>query len=116
VTTRNRIKAALVAACCAAALSGVLGAPAGAAASLHGGKYQCYQFDPISGYLYWGYVKVTGKKYKITAGKGKYSLKGKTIKWKSGPLKRYKWTGKKVSAKKFKIIGKADNIEINCNR
>jgi hypothetical protein len=115
VTIRNRLRCTIVAAGCAAALTGALSAPA-SAAGLSGGKYQCYQFDPISGYLYWGYVKVSGTKYKITAGKGKYSVKGHTIKWKSGPLKRYKWTGKKISSKKFKIIGKADNIEINCNR
>ena len=46
MTTRNRIKAALGAACCAAALCGVLGAPAGAATSLHGGKYQWWEPSP----------------------------------------------------------------------
>ena len=116
MTTRNRMKAALGAACCAAAASAALGVPAEAAGSLHGGKYKCYQFDPISGYLYWGKVKITGDKYSITAGKGKYSLSGTKVKWTSGPLKRYKWTGEKVSGKKFRILGKADHIKINCNR
>jgi hypothetical protein len=113
VTIRSRTLAALAAASLAAAGGA---APADAAGSLHGGKYKCYQFDPISGYLYWGKVKITGKKYAITAGKGKYSVSGKKVKWTSGPLKRYKWTGEKVSSKKFRIIGKADHIKINCNR
>jgi uncharacterized membrane protein YgcG len=91
--------------------------PAGASAkSIHKGKYQCYQFDATSGYLYWGYVKVKGSKYKISGGHGKYSRKGSKIKWKSGPLHKYHWTGKVQSSKKFKIIGKKDGIEINCNR
>jgi hypothetical protein len=113
VKIRNRTLAALAAASLAAAIGA---APASAAGSLHGGNYKCYQFDPFSGYLYWGKVKITGDKYGITAGKGKYRVKGKKVTWTSGPLKRYKWTGTKVSSKKFRIIGKADNIKINCNR
>jgi hypothetical protein len=113
VTIRNRTLAALAAATLAAAVGA---APADAGGSLHRGKYTCYQFDPFSGYLYWGKVKISGDKYAITAGKGKYRVSGKKVKWTSGPLKRYKWTGRKVSSKKFRIIGKADDIKINCNR
>jgi len=116
VTTHNRFRALGAAACCAALFPAALSAPAGAASSLGAGKYRCYQFDPTSGYLYWGKAKISGGKYKISAGSGKYRLSGKKVKWTSGPLKRYKWTGEKVSAKKFRILGKADHIKINCNR
>jgi hypothetical protein len=101
--------------CCAAALLATTASPALASKKLGKGRYECYQFDPTSGYLYWGWVKVKGKRYKISAGKGKYKIKGKKIRWKSGPLKSYGWTGKYVSKKKFKILGD-DGIEINCNR
>ena len=113
VTTLPGRLAALV--CCLAVLAVALPATA-SAKSIHKGKYQCYQFDPISGYLYWGYVKIKGSKYRISGGKGKYSRHGKKIKWKSSPLKSYGWTGKVVSSKKFKILGESDGIEINCNR
>lgn len=89
---------------------------AGASGSLHDGKYQCYQYSASSGYLYFGSVKISGSKYATGSSKGTYSLRGSTIRWTSGPYKRYKWSGKKVSSRKFKIIGKADHIEINCNR
>ena len=115
MTTRNRLRRAIVAVCCAAALTGALSAPA-SAAGLSSGKYQCYQFDPVSGYLYWGYVKVKGHKYSMSGGHGKYSRKGHKIRWRSGPLHSYHWTGKVVSSKKFTIIDKADGLEINCNR
>jgi hypothetical protein len=100
---------------CLALVAAALPATA-SAGSLHRGKYQCYQFDPVSGYLYWGYVKVKGHKYSMSGGHGKWSRKGHKIRWRSGPLHSYHWTGKVVSSKKFTIIDKADGLEINCNR
>jgi hypothetical protein len=56
------------------------------------GLYQCYQFDPISGYLYsGGFRLVTDTKYKaVSGGGGKYAVKAKKVTFKSGPYKDFK--------------------------
>lgn len=104
----------------AIALGCVLALGAGAsdaalAKGLHKGKYQCYQFDPVSGYLYWGSLKIKDPKRYVVNGsqKGKYRLRGRKVKWVTGPLAG--WTGRKETSKKIKILG-SDGIEINCNR
>src|SRR3954453_11856267 len=55
------------------------------------GLYQCYQFDPTSGYLYSGGFKLlTNTKYKaVSGGGGKYAVKGKKVTFKSGPYKDF---------------------------
>ena len=56
------------------------------------GLYQCYQFDPTSGYLYAGGFKlVTDTKYKSkSGGGGKYAVNGKKVTFKSGPYNDFK--------------------------
>jgi hypothetical protein len=56
------------------------------------GLYQCYQYDPYSGYLYGGGFKLlTDTKYKaVSGGGGKYAVKGKKVTFKSGPFKDFK--------------------------
>jgi hypothetical protein len=69
------------------------------------GLYQCYQFDPISGYLYAGGFKlVTDTKYKSNSGGGgKYGVKGKTVTFKSGPYKDFTGKTGRDSKKKWVI-------------
>lgn len=83
----------LVATTAALALGAALAVPATSLAKAppHG-LYQCYQYDPYSGYLYAGGFRLKAH-HKYTAesgGHGKYAVKGKKVIFKSGPYKDFR--------------------------
>ena len=105
----------------ALAVGALLAVPAGAEAKRppHG-LYQCYQFDPTSGYLYGGGFKlITDTKYKsVSGGGGKYSVSGKKVTFKSGPFKDFKGqTGRDQKNKWIiKLTLKSDpNVKETCS-
>jgi hypothetical protein len=61
------------------------------------GRYNCYQFDPYSGYLPSGWFKLLSTRTYVLYTKrgGRYSYNGTTRKvtWLSGPYKNYGWVG-----------------------
>lgn len=80
--------------------AGMLAASAEAstsAASPPLGRYNCYQFDPYSGYLASGWFKLLSpKRYVLYTGDGgAYSYKAGTrrVTFTSGPYKAYGWKG-----------------------
>jgi hypothetical protein len=84
------------------------------------GLYQCYQFDPTSGYLYSGGFKLlTDTKYKsVSGGGGKYSVSGRKVTFKSGPF--HDFTGKTGRDQKnkwvIKLTLKSDpNVKETCS-
>jgi hypothetical protein len=84
------------------------------------GLYQCYQFDPTSGYLYsGGFRLVTDTKYKaVSGGGGKYAVKGKKVTFKSGPYKDFKGQTGRDSKNKWiiKLTLKSDpNVKETCS-
>lgn len=86
------------------------------------GKYQCYQYDPYVGYQYSGWFKLqSGNRYKVfNGGKGKYRVKGRTVKFLSGTYKSYGWYGKYRTDSKggpvIDLIDKSDpTLKLNCS-
>lgn len=125
MTGKSRALIALTAAVMAACF--IVVGPAGAAnTSASGpptGKYQCYQYDPYVGYQYSGWFKLkSGNRYKVfSGGGGKYRVKGRTVKFLSGPYKSYGWYGKYRHDSRggpvIDLIDQSDpNLKLNCSR
>lgn len=96
ITALRTIRIALV----ALAGAGVLATSTEAstsAASPPLGRYNCYQFDPYSGYLPSGWFKLTSSTryvlYTKQGGAYSYSRATRRVTFKSGPYKAYRWKG-----------------------
>ncbi len=89
------------------------------------GKYQCYQYLPLVGYLYQGFFKlVNAEKYKVGGvsepGRYKYRAAKKKVVFTSGPYERYGWYGKYRRDSKgnpvIDVIDKANpSVKQNCS-
>jgi hypothetical protein len=94
-------------------------------AGIHNGAYTCYQGGLTStGSAYWGTFKVTkGKRYAITGSKGTFRRRGARLIWKSGSLKKWKWTGRYRTSRTpagerqwhVEIIDRPNEIKITCS-
>lgn len=98
ITALRTARVALVALAAAGMLASSIQAGTSAAtANPPLGRYNCYQFDPYSGYLASGWFKLLSpKRYVLyTGGGGAYSFKAGTrrVTFLSGPYKAYGWKG-----------------------
>jgi hypothetical protein len=95
----------LLAAAISTSLIGVGVTPAHASVT---GKWECYQFDPYSGYLYTGWYKLqAGGHYTVGSGNGGnyvYNSGTKKLTFKTGSMK-YAY-GKRVGRTKFDMYFK----------
>jgi hypothetical protein len=115
------------AALCVAAVIASSAQATEAAAAPPLGRYNCYQFDPSTGYLPSGWFKLLGGKryvlYTKNGGRYSYSPAGRRLTWLSGPYKAYGWVGEflpkgRDGRKGYTIVLKEkvhkDGIKIHC--